>query len=298
MTKPFKVLVLVLMALPVFSQTITAITESLLIGPGDKLHVQVFDTPEMDQSTRVDDSGDAPVMFLGAVQLGGETPEDAAQTIRTLLIHNNLMQHPQVSVTIEQYGTQDVSVGGEVNRPGSYVITAPRSILDVLDLAGGLSEFADRHIVIQRRNPASKPENYFVSNDPATELSSAVLVLPGDKVIVPRVGIAYVLGDVGRPGGYALSGNDGRTTLLQILAMSGAPNKTAMTSKIRLMRKTADGYVNIPIHVNRINAGKEPDPALTPDDVVTVPFSFTKNFLMTGPTLASSIASSTIYAVH
>jgi hypothetical protein len=83
-----------------------------------------------------------------------------------------------------------------------------------------------------------------------------------------------------------------------MLAMSGAPNKTAMTSKIRLMRKTPNGYVNVPIHVNRINEGKDPDPVLAADDVVTVPFSFTKNFLMTGPTLASSIAASTIYAVH
>jgi polysaccharide export outer membrane protein len=298
MIKTFNVLVLVLLAVPVFSQTTSATTESLLIGPGDKLHVQVFDTPEMDQIIRVGDNGDAPVLFLGAVAVAGKTPEDAAQTIRTLLVQKDLMQHPQVSVTMEQFGTQNVSVGGEVNHPGSYEIVTARSVLDLLDMAGGLTEFADRHIVVQRRDPASKPETYFVSNDPAEALSSAILVRPGDKVIVPRVGIAYVLGDVGRPGGYPLSGNDARTTLLQILAMSGAPNKTAMNSQIRLMRKTADGYVNVPIHVNRIKGGKEPDPVLVADDVVTVPFSFTKNFLMSGPTLASSIGSSTIYAIH
>jgi polysaccharide export outer membrane protein len=298
MIKTFSVLVLILLTVPMFSQTNSATTESLLIGPGDKLHVQVFDTPEMDQVIRVGDDGDAPVLFLGAVALAGKTPVDAAQIIRTLLVQKDLMQHPQVSITMEQFGTQDVSVGGEVNHPGSYVIMTPRSILDVLDMAGGLDEFADRHIVIQRRDPASKPEAYFVSNDPAAALNSAVTVWPGDKVIVPRVGVVYVLGDVGRPGGYPLSGNDAHTTLLQSLAMSGAPNKTAMTYKIRLMRKTAGGYVNVPIHVNRIMAGKDPDPVLAADDVVTVPFSFTKNFLMNGPTLASSIGSSTIYSIH
>ena len=272
--------------------------ESVLIGPGDKLHVQVFDTPEMDQFLHVSDNGDAPMLFLGSVALAGKTPEGAAQTIRTLLVQKNLMQHPQVTVTIEQFATQDVSVGGEVNHPGNYVIMTPRSILDVLDMAGGLNEFADRHIVVQRRDPASKPESYFVSNDPAAALRSSVLVRPGDKVIVPRVGIAYVLGDVGRPGGYPLSGNNARTTLLQILALSGAPNKTAMTSKIRLMRKTADGYVNVVIHVNKINGGKEPDPVLAADDVITVPFSFTKNFLVNGPSLASAMGSSTISVVH
>jgi polysaccharide export outer membrane protein len=295
MIKTFNILVLFLLAMPVFSQITSATTESLLIGPGDKLHVKVFDTPEMDQLIRVGDNGDAPVLFLGAVALAGKTPENAAQTIRTLLVQKHLMQHPQVSVTMEQFGTQDVSVGGEVNHPGSYQIVTARSVLDVLDMAGGLNQFADRHIVVQHRDPASKPEIYFVSNDPAAALSSAVLIRPGDKVIVPRVGIAYVLGDVGRPGGYPLSGSDARTTLLQVLAMSG-PNKTAMISEIRLMRKTADGYVNVTIHVNRIKGGKEPDPVLGANDVVTVPFSFTKNFLMNGTSIASSIGSAAIYA--
>jgi polysaccharide export outer membrane protein len=298
MIRSFNVLVLFLLAIPMFAQATSATTESLLIGPGDKLHVQVFDTPEMDQIIRVDDNGDAPMLFLGAVALGGKTPEDAAQTIRTLLVEKELMQHPQVSVTIEQLGTQDVSVGGEVNHPGSYEIVTAHSVLDLLAMAGGLTELADRQIVIQRRDPASKPETYFVSNDPAATMKSAVMIRPGDKVIVPRVGLVYVLGDVGRPGGYPLSSNNARTTLLQMLAISGAPNKTAMTSQIRLMRKSANGYVNVPIHVNRINAGKDPDPVLAADDVVTVPFSFTKNFLMTGPTLAASVATSTLYAIH
>jgi polysaccharide export outer membrane protein len=298
MIKTFNIFLLLLLAAPVFSQTSSVSPESLLIGPGDKLHVLVFDTPEMDQVIRVSDDGEAPVLFLGPVALAGKTPEDAAQTISKLLVQKNLMQHPQVSVSIEQFGTQDVSVVGEVNHPGSYEIVTARSVLDLLAMAGGLSEFADRHIVIQRRDSHLKPEVYFVSNDPSAAIGSAVMVSPGDKVIVPRVGMAYVLGDVGRPGGYPLSNNDARTTLLQMLAMSGAPNKTAITSQIRLMRRTANGYVNVPIHVNRINAGKDPDPVLAADDVVTVPFSFTKNFLMSGSTIASSIAASTIYAVH
>jgi polysaccharide export outer membrane protein len=298
MKKIFNILLLISLAVPAFSQTTPASPESLLIGPGDKLHVLVFDTPEMDQVIRVSDDGDAPLLFLGPVPLAGKTPEDAAQAISKLLVEKNMMQHPQVSVSIEQFGTQNVSVVGEVNHPGAYEIVTPHSVLDLLAMAGGLSEFGDRHVVIQRRDPHQKPEVYFVSNDPNTAIGSAVMVSPGDKVIVPRVGLAYVLGDVGRPGGYPLSNNDARTTLLQMLAMSGAPNKTAMTSQIRLMRKTANGYVNVPIHVNRINAGKDPDPVLAADDVVTVPFSFTKNFLMTGPTLASSIAASTIYAIH
>src|ERR1700744_3982206 len=55
--------------------------ESLLIGPGDLLHVQVFDTPEMDQHVRVTDAGTVPLMFIGAIHVAGLTPTDASQTI-------------------------------------------------------------------------------------------------------------------------------------------------------------------------------------------------------------------------
>ena len=53
-------------------------SESLLIGPGDMLHVSVFDTPEMDQHARVTDDGNVPLIFLGNVHVAGLTPEQAA----------------------------------------------------------------------------------------------------------------------------------------------------------------------------------------------------------------------------
>ncbi len=56
--------------------------ESLLIGPGDLVHIHVFDTPEMEQSVRVTDAGTIPLAFLGSVKLAGQTPAAAATSIR------------------------------------------------------------------------------------------------------------------------------------------------------------------------------------------------------------------------
>src|SRR5271156_5237496 len=143
----FQTLAIFLIALAVatvcaFAQTAAAPTpsssESILIGPGDMLHIQVFDTPEMDQHARVTDDGNVPLIFLGNVHVAGLTPESAARTIETELKSRELMKHPQVTVNIEQYATQGVLVIGQVAHPGSYQIDTARPVLDVLSLAGGL----------------------------------------------------------------------------------------------------------------------------------------------------------------
>ena len=279
-------------ALPLAAQTVG--TESLVIGPGDQLHVQFYDTPELDQHPRVNDAGDAPLLFLGPVTLAGKTPDDAAKLIAGLMVSHNFMSHPQVVVSIDQYATQEVIVSGEVGKPGGLMLSTPRPLLDVLALAGGLTSIADRHILIQHRGGSQAPTSYFVANDPAQQLGGVQLIYPGDVIVVARVGIVYILGDVGRPGGYPLSSNNEHVTLLQALANAGSTNKTAVISGVKLMRKSGDNYVEVPLHLGRVEHGKEPDPLLLANDVVLVPFSYLKNFVLTGAGVAASVGSAVI----
>jgi polysaccharide export outer membrane protein len=271
------------------------VAESLVIGPGDLLHVQFYDTPELDQHPRVNDAGEATLLFLGPVALSGKTSSQAATLIESLMVSRHFMSHPQVIVSIEQYATQEVVVSGEVGHPGSLLLTTPRPVLDVLALAGGLSSIADRRIVIQHRRGGTAPTVYFVSNDPATQLQDQVMIYPGDVILVAKVGIVYVLGDVGRPGGYPLASNDQHLTLVQALANAGSTNKTATISGVRLMRKSGGTYSQVPLHLSRIEAGKEPDPLLLADDVVIVPFSYAKNFLLNSTGIAASVGSAVIF---
>ena len=173
--------------------------ESLLIGPGDLLHVQVFDTPELEQHVRVTDSGNLPLMMGGNVRVADLTPGQAAKAIEATLIKANLMQHPSVQITVEQFVTQKVSLWGEVRLPGAYDIGTSRSIVDVLSLGGGLTEMADRKVLIERHGTSEKVP-YFISNSPGVAVDTAIRVNPGDTVLVPRAGIAYALGDVAPPG--------------------------------------------------------------------------------------------------
>ncbi len=269
----------------------------LQIGPGDLLHVQVFNTPELEQHPRVSESGDAQLEFLGDVHLSGMTPAEAAKQIEQQLIADQLVLHPQVTVSIEQYATQAVSVMGEVHQPGSYQITAPRTVIDMLALAGGVTPSADRTITIKRHGLDGQKISYFLSNNANAAFDKDVLVYPGDTVLVEKAGIVYVLGDVRDPGGYVMDDNQSKLTALQMIAHAGGLNKTSVPAHARLIRKKPDGsFDEKNIQIDKMQKGKEPDIALEPGDIVYVPFSYIKGIGLGASGITASVASAAVYA--
>lgn len=271
--------------------------ESLLIEPGDLLQVDVLDTPEMEQQIRVTDSGTISLAYIGNIEVAGDTPAQAAAVIQAALIQKQVMRHPQVTVRVQEYATQDVSVLGQVKTPGSYPITTPQSILKVLSLAGGLTEAADRHVTI-RRSGDSKETTYYLANDAKEALEDIAVVHPGDIVLVPRAPTIYIMGDVNRPGGYAIATNDSHLTVLQAIATAGSANKTSVKSHVRLIRETPNGPVETQINLDAIEKGKQPDIALQGNDILYVPFSWMKNTAMSSANIVSSTASAAIYVIH
>lgn len=290
--RPWVPLLLVLFTM---STRLPAQNESLLIGPGDLLHVQVYDTPEMEQRARVTDAGTIPFSFLGSVSVSGMTPEQAAGQIQHRLVAAGVMLHPQVTVRVDAYTTQNVSVMGQVQKPGVYEIDTARKVVEVLALAGGLTDLADRHITIQRFGPAKLKVEYYYSNAALTALSDDPTVYPGDTVIVPKAAVVYVLGDVSKPGGYPINTNNSSMTVLQAIALAGYANHTAAVGKSKLVRETATGVQEIDLEVSAIQKGKKPDVALLPDDVVYIPFSFMRNIGINGQAILASATSAAIY---
>ena len=90
----------------------------LRIGVGDLVKVSVFDVPEMAQTIRVNDRGDATLTLIGSLHLAGLTTDEAQASIAQKLKADNLLVDPEVSVFISEYSTQGVSVLGEVTKPG------------------------------------------------------------------------------------------------------------------------------------------------------------------------------------
>jgi polysaccharide export outer membrane protein len=273
--------------------------DSLLIAPGDLLHIQVADTPEMDEDARVTDQGVVPIVGIGDVKVAGLTPTDAANVVHDRLVDSHYLNHPEVSINVEEFATLQVAVIGEVKASGAYPIATPRPVLDVLALAGGLTPEANRHILIERKGDQLHPLEYYVSNDGNQAIEQQVMVNPGDTIVVSRAGIVYILGDVNRPGGYVMSNNESQLTLLQGLALAGGVTRAAKQGHAHLIRKKpGGGFADTELSVGEIQKGRQPDLALLPGDVLYLPFSFARNFATTGAaSIAASTAGAAVYAI-
>jgi polysaccharide export outer membrane protein len=284
------VIVCILLPLSTHAQS----KESLLIGRGDLIHVRVFDTPELEQRTRVTDAGTLDLVLGGSVKIEGLTPTEAARAVNEALSRAHILLRPQVEITIDEYATQKVSIFGEVRSPGAYSLPTPRSVIDVLSLGGGLTDLANRHIVIIRNN-GSKKEPYFVSNDSSALPDMNVTVNPGDTVFVPKAAIVYILGDVKLPGGYAMTNNESQLSVLELVARAGGTPPTAVPSHASLIRKSDTGYIVDHLPLSAMQKGKQSDLPLAPNDIVYVPFSYLRNLAVNASGVAASAATAAVY---
>ncbi len=268
--------------------------ESLRIGPGDLLSVHVFREDELETKGRVKDSGTLALPLIGATPVAGLAAADAADLIAQRYSTGGFLNRPQVSVQIEESAAAQVAVLGEVSHPGTVPVSSPRTLLDVLASAGGLLKTADGHVTV--RHSSGEAVCVLVANDAAHQLAAAgVKVSPGDTVLVPRAGIVYILGDVGRPGGYLMQ-DDARLSLLQALSLAAGTTKTAREGGARLLRKVNGTTTEVPLHLHAAEHGKAPDLQLENEDIVYVPFSLGKNMALGASAIAASAASAVIYS--
>jgi polysaccharide export outer membrane protein len=277
--------------------------ESLLIGPGDLLRITVLRESELDQRVRVLDSGEITLALVGNLPVQGLTPAQAAARIADQYRAGKFLLHPEVSVFVEEYATETVTILGQVAHPGTVHLAAPRSLIDVLSLAGGLTEIADRHIVIERKSAdlqhgaGTERIRAFLPNRADDALNANVLVRPGDTVLVPKAGIVYVLGDVAHPGGYVMQ-NDSQLTVLQAIALAAGASKTASEKRVRLVRNV-DGITNsLDLPLRDMERGREPDVPLQAGDILYVPFSMVRNLSMGLANITAAASSALIYATH
>lgn len=262
-----------------------------LIGVGDLLKVSVLGAPDYDQQARVAGDGDVSLALIGQVHVAGLTPQQAQDLIRKKLTDGSYFTDPQVSVFQLEFATQGVSVLGEVQRPGVYPILGPRRLFDALSLAGGTTLKASDTVTITHRD-SRKSTTVKLSNDPAKNEQANVQIFPGDTIMVAKAGIVYVVGDVHQPSGVVME--NGNITVLQAIAMAGGINPNAKLNSAKIIRRTAQGPVEVPLQLKEILAAKAPDVVLRPEDIVFVPNSAaksaTKNVLENAVRLATGIA--------
>lgn len=231
------------------------------LGGGDVIKISVYGSPDLGLETRVADDGTITFPLLGNVAVGGMAVSAAEKKLGGLLESGGFLRKAQVNIIVTALQSQQVSVLGQVNRPGRYPLDSKRTLLDLLAQAGGMSaDGGDEISLIRKRNgTATKQTIDIVDMVRTSDLSKDLDMAADDVIYVERAPRFYIYGEVQRPGTFRLERS---MTVLQALAVGGGLTQRGTERGIRIKRRDAAGKLQV------IEA--KHDDLLRPDDVVYI----------------------------
>ena len=247
------------------------------VGAEDVLKIAVLEAPDLNQEVRVSATGEISVMLGGTLAVEGLTTRQVERALAERL-KEKYIRNPNVSVQVTEARSHTVSVVGAVKQPGVFEVRGSKSVLEVLALAEGLAEDAGDTVVIVRADSTQPVAEVKLSALMAAKDGDLnVSVRPGDVVKVNRQGVVYVVGDVQKPGAFAMQG--GRRTALHALALSEGLTPTSAPKKATILRMNTKGDREVvTVDLDSVMKGKSPDIALQPEDVLFVPKNGAKSF--------------------
>lgn len=154
------------------------------IGPGDLVAVRVWNAEQMTSRQRVRPDGTFALFFMDSLRVAGLTPTAVAAEITRRL--DGVFVAPRVSVVVEESVASAVTVLGEVQRPGTYAVSRPLTVLETLALASGLTEFAkrDRIFVLREGTPRLRLRVRYAELLRGDDRVRGLLLRAGDVVVV------------------------------------------------------------------------------------------------------------------
>jgi polysaccharide biosynthesis/export protein len=249
-----------------------------LLGPEDVVQITLFNIPEGEAGVtprltevRVSQEGKVTLPLLDDITVAGMTTAALEQMLKER--YDRFIRAPQVGVQVKEFRSHQVSVIGAVEKPGPFQLTGPRTLADLLSMAGGINGKAGSQVHIYRQGPQGRQTH--VVDLLALASNPALVNIPvqaGDVINVPQAGMFFVDGAVKKPGSFALSRP---YTLSQALAMAGGvDDELANYSEVAILRRR-NGVESekITVSLKEIQATKVPDPLIEAEDVIVVPVS-------------------------
>jgi polysaccharide export outer membrane protein len=270
--------------------------ENLMIASGDLLHMEVYNTPEMDSDLRVDGHGDVTIPLIGSIHIAGDTIFQAQRAIAREFVDQEILKSPQVTLNVLQFASRNISVLGEVQSPGRVQLLSSEPLGNVLALAGGETLAAGNDIEIQRRGDDGKLTTTHVKYAQGSDPDSlqSVMVDPGDTVLVHRAGVIYILGAVTRPGGYLMV-NSGSLSVVEAVSLAQGTTLQASTRWAFIVRRQGDGFIQFKVPLGKMETGGATPVELKLNDVLYIPTSTWKAVLINGSNVLSAATSAAIY---
>lgn len=250
-----------------------------LLGTGDIIEITVFQVDELNTKARVNAKGTIILPLVGTIAVAGRSVED----VETELVANlskDFLQNPQVSVFIEEYRSQQITVMGAVQNPNVYNVRKSRSIFELLSMAGGITEKASDKVRVRlnRVDETGKLKNVNLVLSmqemlKGSDEAHSLRLIGGDSILVPDAGVVFVEGAVKKPGAYKL---EGQVNVLKAIALAGGVPWEAKSEGVKVVREINGRPVSVEVDVEAIKVQKGDDILLQDGDVVVVGYDTTK----------------------
>ena len=232
------------------------------IGMGDLVRISVFRNPDLTTEARVSERGTIMFPLIGEMPVSGLTPTEVGNRIGEKLRSGKYVVNPEVTVSIAQVNSRQVSVLGNVQKPGRYPLDSTTArVTDLIALAGGIAPTGDDRITVMssRDGKTMRHEIDLAQMIRSGDLTKNIELGAGDTIYVGRAPMVYVTGEVTRAGAYRVEKD---MTVMQAIALGGGITPRGTDRGIRIHRKNGDGQIH------RMEA-KLTDPVQT-DDVIFV----------------------------
>ena len=157
-----------------------------VIGPLDVLEILFWKDKDLSAEVVVRPDGKISLPLLNEIEAGGLTPEQLR--FRILESARRFVEEPTATVIVKQINSRSVFIMGEVLKPGTYPLGGPTSVLQLIAVAGGLSEFASRDEIVLLRAVDGETQRFRVNYNRVLngkDLKQNLQLRPGDTVVVP-----------------------------------------------------------------------------------------------------------------
>src|SRR5689334_20957885 len=124
-------------------------TAGYKIGAMDVLDISVFQVPELTKSVQVADTGTINLPLVGEIAVVGKTAQQVERDL-TARLGAKYLQNPQVTVYVKEYNSHQVTIQGEIKKPGVFPLKGTTSLLQLVALAGGFEDDSDSTVLVLR----------------------------------------------------------------------------------------------------------------------------------------------------
>ena len=162
------------------------VPDDYIIGTDDVLTILFWREKDMSGDVVVRPDGKITLPLINDIVAAGLTTEQLREKL--IAEATRYIEDPSATVVLKQLNSRKVFITGEIQKPGPYVLTAPTTVLQLISMAGGMSEFAHRKEIFVMRTEGGKQVTFpfdYTSVVKRSKLQQNIVLKPGDTVVVP-----------------------------------------------------------------------------------------------------------------